>query len=58
MKTKFLNFTLSLLVLLMITTTSFAQKCESLLKIVQNNTGEFEQTVKEILQTLDFVTME
>jgi adenylate kinase len=38
--------------------TSFAQKCEALLKIVQNNTGEFEQTVEEILQTLDFVTIE
>ncbi|MHA1912221.1 MAG: adenylate kinase [Candidatus Kariarchaeaceae archaeon] len=36
--------------------TSFAQKCESLLKIIQNNTGEFEHTVEEILQTLDFVT--
>ncbi|OLS19267.1 MAG: Adenylate kinase [Candidatus Heimdallarchaeota archaeon LC_3] len=36
--------------------TSFAQKSDSLLKIVQNNTGEFESAVEEIVQTLDFVT--
>lgn len=38
--------------------TSFAQKSNSLLKIVQNNTGEFDSAVEEIIKTLDFVTNE
>lgn len=36
--------------------TSFAQKCDATLKIVQNNTGEFETTVDQIVTALDFIT--
>lgn len=34
---------------------SFAQKSNALLKIVQNNTGEFNQCIEDIIQTLDYV---
>ena len=36
--------------------TAFAQRSNALLKIVQNNTGEFERCVNDIIKTLDFVT--
>ena len=35
---------------------SFAQKSNALLKVVQNNTGEFDRCVNDIVQTLDYVT--
>ena len=36
--------------------TLFAQKSNALLKVVQNNTGEFDRCVNDIVETLDFVT--